>query len=1135
MAPSTCSGAVGAEEDSVLDELACRRCGRGHQEDQRFCGGCGDPLVLACPACAAENPARFRFCGGCGSALGGAHDRAGTARPTGRQERRWATVVFADLSGFTGMSEATDPEEVRAIVHRCVSHMAGVIEAHGGWLDNVMGDGVLSVFGADTAHGDDAERAVRTALALLECSAEHADDFAGLTLSVGVNTGEVMYASVGPGDGREPTVMGDAVNTAARLQAAAPAGSIFVGAETWRATRGTVEYEPVPPVAAKGKREPVPAWRAVRASALEAGRPISRVSLVGRDVELATLERVWRRALEERRPELVTVTGPAGIGKTKLASGLVARAQADGALVAHGRSLPYGESTGFGAFAKAVRSMAGISDDDPEDEAVATLDRLVRRHRDDADATALVQNLAVLLGLRAGGGTDRETLLFSARSFVELLAAGTPILFVFEDIHWADPSVLELVEVLATRCRDAPVVLLTLSRPELFETAPRWGGGVPAYTAMPLSELGDAASVALAAAHLGDDVPADVAARIAATAEGNPLFIEELASAVAERATDLDAELPTNVRTIIASRIDALPDDERAVLLDASVVGKVFWDGVLHRLGHAGTDRVLDSLDRRDLIRREAGSRFSGEREFTFRHMLIREVAYATLPRSTRRARHAEVAAFLEQATAEGSVELASVVGHHWREAGKDGRAVDCFVAAAERAAAAWAAEEAAQLYTDAMSLVPEDDVERRRSLRRARGMVLANAGFYSEAAGDLDAVLPDLRGVERGEALLARGGAAIWLMDADTVGRCAAEVLAGADELGQELVGPALSLSAVARSVDGDLDASLALHEQALDAWLPDTRPAQLANDLAMVSLTAYWVGDHDRAIEHGRRSYEMALEHRVVSAALQGGSHQAMALAGAGRHEEALELFEKVTAQGRELERRPRLTSRTLNMMAAALREVGEPDEARLRNEEGVEHAIAADFGAAETQGGIDLLLADIADGDLGAAERRYRSLVEAVEALTGWHQWLGRTRLALGRAQLALLLGDDDAAQLAASAADRARSVRRRKYEALSLAVLGAAHLRGGRADEAVDALRTAAGIAADLGHPPTAWQVRAELARTLAAVGSDDAAAAVAADARRSVDDFAARLGPSRRERFERGSAALAVRELHRDLG
>lgn len=567
-------------------------------------------------------------------------------------------------------------------------------------------------------------------------------------------------------------------------------------------------------------------------------------------------------------------------------------------------------------------------------------------------------------------------------------------------------------------------------------------------------------------------------------------------------------------------------------MLDAAVVGKVFWRGALEGLGHEELDRSLDALDRRDLVRREPSSRFEGDQEFTFRHMLIREVAYATVPKAVRRERHAGVARFLERVAAERSIEVASTLAHHWREAGDHERAVDYLVAAAERSGSAWAAEEATQLYTEAMSLLPADAVERRRELQLARGIVLANSAFYAESAADLDAVLPYLEGRERAEALLVRGSGAIWLMDAPLATRCAEEAMAvstGGDE-SDDLTGPALSLIAIGGSVDGRLDNALELQQRALDAWQPGARPRQLASDLGMMALASYWVGAHDQAIDHARRGYEIAMEQHSVGAALQGGSHLAMALTGAGRHEEALEVFEKILAQGRELERSPRLTSRTLNMMATALREVGELEEARLRNHEGIEHARQADFGAAATQGGIDLVYAAILDGEVGEARARIGLLRDGIEALSGWHQWLGRTRLALADAEITLASGDLPAAAASASEAVRqAVAVGRPKYEALARTTLGTALSGLRRHDDALRELRAAVGQAATLGHPVTSWRTTAALAEGFTAAGLEEDGASSAVGALQLIDDFAHGLGELRRERFLQSEPLADLRQ------
>ncbi|HEX4904119.1 MAG TPA: adenylate/guanylate cyclase domain-containing protein [Acidimicrobiales bacterium] len=1026
------------------------------------------------------------------------------------------TVVFADLSGFTRLSERTDPEDVRALVDRCVARMSDIVAEHGGWFDKVMGDGVLAVFGAEVAHGDDAERAVRAALAIRQCASDHSEDFGGLALSIGVNTGEVMFAAVGPDGRRAQTVFGDAVNTAARLQAAAEPGTILVGEETWRVTRAVVQYDAMPPVQAKGKQEPVRAWSAVSADALHADRPMSEVPLVGRRAELDVLRTAWTRVVGERRPHLVTVLGPAGIGKTKLARTVAGLVEESGGRVFRGRCLPYGESTGYGAFAQALMQTASIVGVAAADDAFDALRRRTSQLVPDAEAGDVAEHVATLAGITIASGAEKHALFFSARRFVEELAREAPTALVFEDIHWADPTLLELIQALATRVRDAPMMILTLARPELLDRMPTWGGGVGASTSLTMSPLSEADARRLAAHHLGVEESSPTAFRLAEIGEGNPLFIEELSASVVERATDIDAALPTNVRTTIAARLDALPAAERAVLLDAAVIGKVFWAGALTDR-HPGVGATLDALDRRDLIRREGQSQLEGEEEYSFRHMLIREVAYATLPRAARRDRHAAAALFIERAAGDRSPEWASTLAHHWREAGDRPRAVDHLVTAARRAGSASAAAEAAQLYTDALELLDDDDVVRRRELRLARGMARVQSAFWAEGVEDLDAALPELEGVERAEALLALGTSSVWLMDGHRARRCGEEALELARELDDDLVGPALSVLANGGAIDGDLATAIDLQRQSLAAWRPGTRPLELAEHLGMMALTSYWVGDNDDAIDLGRRSYDLGVEHQSIGALLQGGSHFAMALGGRGRHDEAIEMFEKVIAHGRELEAKPRLTSRTLNMMATTLREIGEDDEARLRNEEALDCARSADFGAAYAQGCIDLVFADIGRGELGLAEQGWQAARVAVDALAGWHQWLGLLRLAQARTEIAAGLGDHVAViEHGTHAARQAARVGRRKYEALARAETGRAFSRLGRHDEALAEVAAAAALADATGHPQTSWRVDAARAAVLAAAGQDAEAQRVATRLRDGIEAFPLPL--ARRQRF-----------------
>ena len=657
--------------------------------------------MLVCARCGQQNPDGAKFCNACGAVL--------EERAIG-EERRVISVLFVDLVGFTGRAEKLDPEDVRAILTPYYERVREELQRHGGTVEKFIGDAVMGVFGAPTAYGDDAERAVRAAFAVRDWAEQD-----GLEVRIAVNTGEaIVELEARPGHG-EAMVAGDVVNTAARLQTAAPVGAVLVGEETYAATRNAIEYRPAQPVVAKGKSTPVRAWLAIRATSQAGERPMAPVPMIGRDRELAVLTGIWERVIGESRAQFVTVFGPAGIGKSRLGLELAQLLADQGARVVRGRSTPYGASTPYSAFAQLVKQTATIFDSDERADARAKLAAAIADLAGPAAAEEHAPHLEVLLGLDGDREiADRDTLFFSARVFVESLAMSFPTLLLFEDIHWADASQLDLLETLASRVRDVPVLFVALARPELLTERPTWGGGLPAYTALPLDPLTADCSRELAEQLLAVSGASEDAHAVVENAEGNPLFIEELAASIAERSTA--DELPTSVRAIIAARLDSLPGPERSVLVDASVAGRVFWRGALAEMeSHDDLAASLSSLEDRGLIGREAVSRIKGDQQFAFKHALIHEVAYQTLPRSARRERHAAVARFLSASTAIGQSHEA--LAHHWREAGEADRAVEQLVAAAEQASHGWAKAHALALYTEALELLPEDD-DRRRSIR---------------------------------------------------------------------------------------------------------------------------------------------------------------------------------------------------------------------------------------------------------------------------------------------------------------------------------------------------------------------------------------------------------------------------------
>jgi class 3 adenylate cyclase len=676
--------------------------------------------MQVCPGCGRENPPDARFCNACAAPLPG-------AAPSLPEERKIVTVLFVDLVGFTARAERLDPEDVRAIQTPYFARVRGAIESFGGTVEKYIGDAVMAVFGAPVAHGDDPERAVRAAMAILEGVQELNDSESELDLEIriAVNTGEALVSLAVNAAQGEGIVAGDVVNTAARLQSAAPVNGILVGEETYRATRNAIDYEAADAVVAKGKQAPVQVWRAIGAPGAPGERTAGRVPMVGRTTELDALRNIWERVVTERRPQLVTLFGPAGIGKSRLSSEFSALVRAAGARVIRGRSLPYGEVTPYGSFAAQVKQVAGMFDTDASDVAHAKLERATHALLD-GEAQEIAAHIAMLIGVGHEGAVgDRQTLFFSARRFVEALAVQQPTVLLFEDIHVAAASMLDLLETLASRVRDVPLLLLTQARPELLSSRPAWGGGLPAYSAVPLEPLHEDDARELARRLLevaGAEIPS--VDGVAETAEGNPLFLEELVVSVAEGRAEPD-ELPTSIRSIVAARIDALPAPERDALLDAAVVGKVFWPGAL---SSASAD-VLDALEGRDLIRRDPVSRLGEHPQFTFKHQLIREVAYGTLPRARRRERHEAIALFLEEAVGDVG-DVGPALAHHWTEAGNAERAARYYVAAGDQANRGWAKDEAAMYYLRALEFIPEEEAELRREVTK-RQVIASQAKYH--------------------------------------------------------------------------------------------------------------------------------------------------------------------------------------------------------------------------------------------------------------------------------------------------------------------------------------------------------------------------------------------------------------------
>ncbi len=624
-----------------------------------------------CATCGEENPERARFCLSCGAAF--------AATPAAGEERKVVSVLFVDLVGFTARSERSDPEDVRALLRPYHAGVKTEIERFGGTVEKFIGDAVMAVFGAPVAHEDDPERAVRAALRVLE-TIDDLNAAEGLELAVraAVATGEaVVSLGARPGEG-EGIATGDVVNTASRLQGEAPVGGVVVNEQAFRATRAAVEYEELAPVTVKGKADPVPLWRAVRARSRFGvdAEAAPATPFVGREHESRLLEETFERMLRESTIQLVTVVGEPGVGKTRLLAEFRAFVDNRPELVywRQGRCLPYGEGITFWALGEIVKAHAGILESDGEEEASAKLRSAVEAVTgEDGDRDWLGGRLAPLVGLAGGGDTQREELFTAWQAFLEAVAAQRPLILLVEDLHWGDSALFEFVERLVDWSTGVPILVVCTGRPELYDRRPGWGGGKRNSNTVALSPLSHEETARLVAALLESAVlPAETQQALLERAGGNPLYAEEYVRMFRERGSAEELPLPETVQGLIAARLDSLPPERKALLQDASVLGKVFWAGGLEAMTGRSPEEVRDGLHQlalRELVRRARSSSVEGQAEFTFWHALIRDVAYGQIPRAARAEKHRAAADWIEAMAGERLADHAELLAHHTTEA----------------------------------------------------------------------------------------------------------------------------------------------------------------------------------------------------------------------------------------------------------------------------------------------------------------------------------------------------------------------------------------------------------------------------------------------------------------------------------
>ena len=668
--------------------MDCRSCGRALDDDARFCPGCGTAVAASCAACGQVLDAEARFCKYCGGEVTAPaspiQDRQ--RAELSARERKTATLLFADIVGFTELTERHDAEVVSRLVSSNFDRLAAEVDRYGGTVEKFAGDALLAVFGVPATHEDDPERAVRAALEMqsLMHGVPADDGSVRLRLRIGIETGEVL-ADLARSEGeRDLFVTGDAVNTAARLQSTAEPGSIVVGPTAYASTRGLIEYEELPAQALKGKRLPVASWRAVRVRSRRGGirAPLGiEAPLIGRDEELALLKETIRRTEATGRPHLVTVLGEAGVGKTRLIWEL--EKYLDGLPETFhwrkGRCYSYA-SVSYAPLVEAVKADARITDDDPPSSVSAKLDARVSELATDAGDLPVREALRILMGLGGDQPLAQDELFEAWRLHLAAIATRHPLVLVIEDIHWADDAMLDLIEFVA-RWGDAPIAIVCVARSELLERREAWGGGIRNASLVELAALEADESVAMVDGLLGGALPADVRDRVVAMANGNPLFTEELVRMFVDQGalrlhdgawrlvgSVEELSVPSTVQAVLSARLDELSVEEKRIAQEASVVGRIFWDVIVAHLRDRYTAEVtglLRGLRVKELVAPRTPSTLAGAGEWAFHHVLVRDVAYDSLPKADRGALHLQVARWAERELADRIDEFAELIASH--------------------------------------------------------------------------------------------------------------------------------------------------------------------------------------------------------------------------------------------------------------------------------------------------------------------------------------------------------------------------------------------------------------------------------------------------------------------------------------
>ena len=869
--------------------MTCPECGAAAGEGARFCANCGSAIVPSCGACGQTLTEGARFCPSCGRPTAAAPSGA----PAADEELKRISVLFCDLVGFTAHTEQSDPEAVRERLTRYHAAVRADVERFGGRVEKLMGDGVFAVFGAPVVHEDDPERAVRAALRIQESLAElnAADPSLALSVRTAVTTGEAILQLSDAPD-REG-IIGDVVNTASRLQGIAPINGIVVDARTHAALRDIVDFEALDPVEVKGKVGSIPIWRAVSVRsrfgpALEAS---GSAAFVGREHELNLLIEAFHRAETQGSAQLVTIVGEPGVGKSRLTHELFNWIDDRPDLVwwRHGRCLPYGEGVTFWALGEIVKAHAGILEAEVPAKVEEKLTAAIAAVIDDTlEAEWVASRLAPLVGLPSSGA-ERDELFRAWHRFLEALAVLHPLVLAIEDLHWADPAMVSFLQHVLDWSHDLPILLVCTARPELYTQHPDWGAGRRDAVTLGLSALGPDETMELVRTLSQRSVmPATAQQMLLERSGGNPLYVTEYVRLASERGLldrmgEAELPLPDTIHALIAARLDLLDSQDKALVQAAAVVGKVFWTGALAFLRGVDVSDVRNGLRKmvqRELIRPVRRSSMLGQEEYTFVHVLARDVAYSQIPRRERGVIHLAAARWLEARAEDRLIDVAEQLAHHYTRVAEAGRGDDQevrepayrFLMLAAKRAEGLDVGQALSYYSAALPFASTDQ-ERARAHYGIGDNTFDDVESASRAI-DLAVDLFEAAGDDEGKvrALARRAGNAWYRGDGDLTTRTSDEILALCDLLPpSESVASALVSVATFHQLGGNEDLALEIVERGIRVAQEVGDTVSYAKGLVTRGSTLVQLGSNEAEtdVEEGLRIFlDLNDSQRAMSA---------------------------------------------------------------------------------------------------------------------------------------------------------------------------------------------------------------------------------------------------------------------------